>query len=79
MVRRGALDYARVRDFLDHTVVSDWLEFAPLDAHLLERYPGRGSPWARFQEFAMRITTDPNGPPIPPRPSGSGGAPDSPA
>lgn len=79
MVRRSALDYAHVRDFLQYTVVSDWLGFAPLDARLLERYPGRESPWARFQERAVRITADPNGPPIPPRPSGSGGAPDSPA
>lgn len=79
MVRRSALDHAQVRDLLQYTVVSDWLAFAPLDARLLERYPGRGSPWARFRELAVRITTDLNGPPIPPRPSDSGGAPDSPS
>lgn len=74
MVRRGTLDYRQVRDFLQFTIVNDWLAFAALDGRLESRYPGRPSPWARFRELAVRITTDMNGPPIPPR-SSSGASP----
>jgi len=62
MVQSGTLDYARVRNFLQYTVVADWNAFQPLEAHLLDRFPGRPSPWARFRLLAQRITTDLNGP-----------------
>ena len=65
MVRSGTLDYAQVRDFLQYTVVADWIAFAPLDAHLVGRWPGRPSPWRRFRELAGRVTADLNGPPLP--------------
>jgi hypothetical protein len=62
MVQSGTLDYALVREFVRYTVVADWNAFQPLDAHLRERYPGRPSPWLRFRQLALRITTDLNGP-----------------
>ncbi len=68
MVDAGTLDYRLVRDFLRYSVVSDWIAFDPLDAHLLARYPGRPSPWERFRSLAVRITSELNGPPIPDRP-----------
>ncbi len=64
MVVSGTLDYSLVRDFVQYTVVADWNAFEPLDTHLRERYPGRPSPWARFQQLARRITTELNGPEI---------------
>ena len=64
MVASGTLDYGLVRDFLQYTIVADWNAFEPLDAHLQERYPGRGSPWARFRQLAVRVTTELNGPEI---------------
>jgi hypothetical protein len=64
MVLSGTLDYRLVRDFVRYTVVADWNAFQPLDAHLEERYPGRPSPWCRFRDLALRITTDLNGPAI---------------
>lgn len=64
MVTAGTLDYRQVRDFLQYTVVADWNAFEPLDAHLLERYPGHTSPWSRFRTLAIRVTTDLNGPPV---------------
>ncbi len=79
MVHAGTLDYRLVRDFLRYSVVSDWIAFDPLDAHLLGRYPGRPSPWERFRRLAERITTELNGPVIPTRPyvSASQGSPES--
>ena len=74
MVASGTLDYTLVRDFVQYTVVADWNAFAPLDAHLRERYPGRPSPWTRFRHLASRVTKDLNGPDLlgaPPEP-GSG-------
>ena len=62
MVAKGTLDYALVRDFLQYTIVADWNAFEPLEAHLLERFPGRPSPWARFRQLALRVTTDLKGP-----------------
>lgn len=62
MVDSGTLDYELVRDFVRYTIVSDWNAFQPLDAHLMQRYPGRPSPWARFQLLALRITTELHGP-----------------
>ena len=67
MVQAGTLDYGMVRDFLRYSVVSDWIAFDPLDAHLLERYPDHESPWQRFHDLAYRITTDLHGPTIPRR------------
>ncbi len=68
MVDAGTLDYRLVRDFLRYSVVSDWISFDPLDAHLLARYPGRPSPWERFRRLAERITSELNGPTVPKRP-----------
>ena len=62
MVASGTLDYKQVRDFLQYTVVADWNAFQPLDAHLVGRYPGHPSPWARFRQLARRVTTDLQGP-----------------
>ncbi|MCI4351492.1 MAG: hypothetical protein L3K15_08280 [Thermoplasmata archaeon] len=62
MVRSGTLDYKLVRDFVQFSIVADWNAFAPLDAHLEERYPGRPSPWSRFHLLAQRITTELHGP-----------------
>jgi len=62
MVLSGTLDYRLVRDFVQFSVVADWNAFEPLDAHLIERFPGRPSPWARFRQLAQRITTELNGP-----------------
>jgi hypothetical protein len=64
MVVAGTLDYDLVRDFLQFSVVADWNAFQPLDAHLQERYPGRPSPWGRFRELAVKVTTELNGPKI---------------
>jgi hypothetical protein len=72
MVRSGTLDYRLVRDFLQFTVVADWIAFDPLDAHLEERYPGRPSPWGRFHQLAERITLELDGPKIPKRVPGAG-------
>ncbi len=68
MVVSGTLDYRLVRDFVQFSVVADWNAFEPLDAHLIERYPGRPSPWARFRQLAYRITTELNGPELRGRP-----------
>lgn len=62
MVERRTLDYPLVRDFLQHSIAADWNAFSPLENHLLQRYPGRPSPWRRFRQLAQRITTDLNGP-----------------
>jgi len=62
MVSSGTLDYKLVRDFVQYSVVADWNAFQPLDAHLVERYPGRPSPWTRFRKLALRITTELSGP-----------------
>ena len=62
MVLAGTLDYPLVRDFLQCSIVADWNAFQPLDAHLVERYPGRPSPWGRFRQLAQRISTELNGP-----------------
>jgi len=62
MVSSGTLDYPLVRDSVQYTIVLDWNAFAPLDARLRERYPGRPSPWTRFRQLAQRITTDLRGP-----------------
>ncbi|MCI4356967.1 MAG: hypothetical protein L3K18_07500 [Thermoplasmata archaeon] len=62
MVQAGTLDYPLVRDFLQYSIVADWNAFEPLDAHLHERYPGRPSPWTRFQGLAGQITTELHGP-----------------
>ncbi|MCI4368945.1 MAG: hypothetical protein L3K09_05225, partial [Thermoplasmata archaeon] len=77
MVASGTLDYPLVRDFVQYTAVADWNAFAPLDAHLVERYPGRRSPWTRFRLLAQRITTDLKGPPLsgPPLEPPAGGKP----
>lgn len=68
MVESGTLDYVLVRDFLQYSVVADWIAFDPLDARLLARYPGHFSPWERFRGLAERITTELKGPPLPARP-----------
>ncbi len=62
MVASGTLDYHLVRDFVRYTVVTDWNAFEPLDSHLRERYPGRPSPWSRFQALAQRVTVELRGP-----------------
>jgi hypothetical protein len=72
MVSSGTLDYKLVRNFLRYSIVADWNAFAPLDAHLGERYPGRPSPWARFLQLAQRITIDLKGPDIRGRAPGIG-------
>jgi hypothetical protein len=72
MVLSGTLDYRWVRDFVQFSVVADWNAFQPLDAHLIERFPGRPSPWARFQQLALRITTELNGPELRGRPPAKG-------
>ncbi len=68
MVVSGTLDYKLVRDFVQFSVVADWNAFEPLDAHLIERFPGRPSPWTRFRQLALRITTELNGPELRGRP-----------
>jgi len=68
MVLSGTLDYKLVRDFLQYSIVADWNAFEPLDARLHERYPGRPSPWTRFRQLALRVTTDLKGPEILGRP-----------
>ncbi|HYK93599.1 MAG TPA: hypothetical protein VEY07_06115 [Thermoplasmata archaeon] len=75
MVAAGTLDYRLVRDFLQYSVVADWIAFDPLDARLVSRYPGHASPWERFHDLAERITTELNGPPIPRRDPSSAPAP----
>jgi len=62
MVTSATLDYELVRDFVQYSIVADWNAFEPLDAHLMERFPGRPSPWARFRQLALRITTELSGP-----------------
>jgi hypothetical protein len=64
MVLSGTLDYRLVRNFLQYSIVADWNAFEALDARLQERFPGRPSPWARFRQLALRITTDLRGPEI---------------
>ena len=56
--------FAYQYELIGQMVVADWNAFHPLDAHLQERFPGRGSPWARFRSLAIRVTNDLNGPPI---------------
>lgn len=67
MVNSETLEYRLVRDSLQYSVVADWIAFQPLDVRLMERYPGRNSPWSRFRELAERVTTDLRGPVIPGR------------
>jgi hypothetical protein len=64
LVLAGTLDYKLVCDFLQYSVVVDWNAFEPLDARLQDRIPGRPSPWSRFRQLALRITTDLRGPEI---------------
>ena len=64
MVEAGTLDYPLVRDFLQYAVVADWNAFQPLEAHLVGRYGGRPSPWARFHRLAKRVTTNLQGPEV---------------
>lgn len=67
MVYARTLEYAQLRDFLKYSVVADWNEFSPLEAHLVQRYRPYSvnqSPWSNFRKLADRITRDLRGPPL---------------
>ena len=58
LVKRKTLEYAFVRDVLQWSVVADWRDFAPLDAHLKARFGAQISEWHHFAELAARIRND---------------------
>jgi len=79
MVYARTLEYVQLRDFLKFSIVADWNAFDPLDAHLMERYPGRPSPWSNFRKLAEQITHDLGGPPMVPRGAPGSGGPSPPS
>lgn len=64
MVAARTLSYPQVRDFLQFSIVADWIAFQPLDEHLHQRYPNNPSPWSNFRRLAGQITTELRGPPL---------------
>lgn len=57
LVERKTLEFAFVRDVLQWSVVADWRDFAPVDAHLKVRFGAQTSEWHHFAELADDIRT----------------------